>query len=146
VPLEAEQNGHVEGLVHISEISWEKVGDPHDYHKVGEEVKVKVLGIDEEAGKLNLSLKQLAMDPWTNIEEKYPVGTTVTGKVSRVAPFGVFVKLEAGIDGLIHMSKLSPDQNFTVGESVTIAVESVEPAQRRMSLSPVLTEVPIGYK
>jgi small subunit ribosomal protein S1 len=145
VPMDKEV-GHVEGLVHISEISWEKVSDPHDYHKVGEEVKVKVLGIDEEAGKLNLSLKQLANDPWTNIEERYPVGTTVSGKVSRVAPFGVFVKIEPGVDGLIHTSKLTPDQVYDVGQTANVAVESVDAAQRRMSLSVILTEVPMGYK
>jgi ribosomal protein S1 len=145
VPM-GESEGRVEGLVHISEISWEKVGDPHDYHKVGEQVKVKVLGIDEEAGKLNLSLKQLMEDPWTNVETKYPIGTTVTGKVSRVAPFGVFVKIEPGVDGLIHTSKLTPDQVFDVNDEVNVVVESVEPAQRRMSLSVVLTEVPVMYK
>lgn len=146
VPLAKEKTGSVEGLVHISEISWEKVADPHDYHQVGEKVKVKVLGIDEAAGKLNLSLKQLATDPWTSIEEKYPVGTTITGQVSRIAPFGVFVKIEAGVDGLIHSSKLTPDQVYEPGEDVTVTVESVDPGQRRMSLSVVLTEVPMGYK
>ncbi len=148
VPLadDKEKMGHVEGLVHISEISWEKVSDPNDYHKVGEKVKVKVLGIDENSGKLNLSLKQLASDPWVSIDERYPVGTTSTGKVSRIAPFGVFIKLEAGVDGLIHTSKLTPDQIFEVGDSVTVVVESIDAAQRRMSLSEVLTEVPVGYK
>jgi ribosomal protein S1 len=146
VPMPEKTEGRVEGLVHISEISWEKVGDPHDYHKVGEQVKVKVLGIDEEAGKLNLSLKQLMEDPWVNVETKYPIGTTVSGKVSRVAPFGVFVKIEPGVDGLIHTSKLTPDQVFDVNDDVNVVVESVEPAQRRMSLSVVLTEVPVMYK
>ncbi len=146
VPMDKDVVGHVEGLVHISEISWEKVGDPHDYHKVGDEVKVKVLGIDEEAGKLNLSLKQLMEDPWTNIETRYPIGTTITGTVSRVAPFGVFIKIEPGVDGLIHTSKLTPDQVYEPGDEVSVVVESVDPAQRRMSLSIVLTEVPMGYK
>jgi len=141
-----EKTGHVEGLVHISEISWEKVGDPQDYHKVGDAVEVKVLGIDESAGKLNLSLKQLANDPWTSIESRYPIGTTTTGKVSRVAPFGVFVKIEPGVDGLIHTSKLAADQVFEINDLVTVVVESVDPAQRRMSLSVMLTEVPMGYK
>lgn len=146
VPMEDKAEGHVEGLVHISEISWEKVTDPHDYHKVGDKVQVKVLGIDQEAGKLNLSLKQLATDPWVDIAEKYPVGTTVSGKVSRVAPFGVFVKIEPGVDGLIHTSKLTPEQVYEVNDNVTVSVESVDPQQRRMSLSVILTEVPMGYK
>jgi small subunit ribosomal protein S1 len=138
--------GHVEGLIHISEISWEKVQDPRDYHKVGDRIKVKVLGIDDENGKLNLSLKQLSTDPWVGIAEKYPVGTTFAGTVSRVESFGIFVNVEAGVDGLIHASKLTGSENFTKGEEITVTVESVEPDQRRMSLSPVSTEVPVGYK
>jgi small subunit ribosomal protein S1 len=148
VPLAGDEKslGHIEGLVHISEMSWEKVNDPHELYKVGQDIKVKVLGVDEAAGKLNLSLKQLAADPWVEIEARYPVGTTVTGTVSRVVQFGVFVKVEPGVDGLIHTSKLSPDQQFQPGEEITVVVESVDPAQRRMSLSTVLTEVPMGYK
>jgi small subunit ribosomal protein S1 len=138
--------GHVEGLIHISEISWEKVNNPKDYHKVGDRVKVKVLGIDEKTGKLNLSLKQMSDDPWEKIEESYPVGTTFTGTVSRVEAFGIFVNVEAGVDGLIHASKLAPEQTFKKGEEVTVSVESVEPKQRRMSLSVVTTTVPVGYK
>lgn len=148
VPLAAESEtaGHIEGLVHISEMSWEKVNDPHELYKVGQKIQVKVLGVEEAAGKLNLSLKQLGTDPWVDIETRYPVGTTVTGTVSRVVQFGVFVKVEPGVDGLIHTSKLSPDQQFQPGDQVTVVVESVEPTQRRMSLSAVLTEVPMGYK
>jgi len=141
-----DQVGHVEGLIHISEISWEKVNNPKDYHKVGDTVNVKVLGIDEKTGKLNLSLKQMSDDPWEKIEVSYPIGTTFTGTVSRVEAFGIFVNVEPGVDGLIHASKLSPDQTFKKGEEVTVSVESVEPKQRRMSLSVVTTTVPVGYK
>lgn len=148
VPVAGKEDefGHVEGLIHISEISWEKVNNPKDYHKVGDRVKVKVLGIDDKTGKLNLSLKQMSDDPWEKIEESYPVGTTFTGTVSRVEAFGVFVNVEAGVDGLVHASKLTPDQTFKKGEEVTVSVESVEPKQRRMSLSIVTTTVPVGYK
>jgi small subunit ribosomal protein S1 len=138
--------GHVEGLVHISEISWEKVNNPKDYHKVGDRVKVRVLGVDDHTGKLNLSLKQLTDDPWKGIEERYNTGTTFTGTVSRVEAFGVFVNVEPGVDGLIHSSKINPGTQLTKGEEVTVTVESVDPEQRRMSLSMVLTEVPVGYK
>jgi len=149
VPLtEAEDSGKgsVEGLVHISEISWEKVNNPKDYHKVSDRVKVRVLGVDEATGKLNLSLKQLTDDPWKEISARYSVGTTFTGIVSRIESFGVFVNVEPGVDGLIHSSKLSPDSQLKKGEEVTVTVESVDPDQRRMSLSMVLTEVPVGYK
>lgn len=138
--------GYVEGLIHISEISWEKVNHPKDYHKVGDRVKVKVLGVDDKTGKLNLSVKQLQDDPWQKISESYPVGTTFSGKVSRIEAFGVFVNVEPGVDGLIHATKLDPSRDLKVGEEVTVNVESVIPEQRRMSLSMVLTEVPMGYK
>lgn len=138
--------GHVEGLVHISEISWEKVTHPKEFHKVGDRIKVRVLGVDEKTGKLNLSIKQLTDDPWKVIADKYQVGTTVEGTVSRVEPFGVFVNVEQGIDGLIHSSKLEEGHSLKKGDQVTVNVESVDPEQRRMSLSLVLTEVPLGYK
>ncbi len=138
--------GHIEGLVHISEISWEKVDHPKNYHQVGDKIKVRVLGIDEKTNKLNLSIKQLSDDPWTGIDQDYPVGTTVTGTVSRVESFGVFVNVEEGVDGLIHASKLDPEVSYEKDEKVTVTVESVDPDRRRMSLSPVLTEVPVGYK
>jgi ribosomal protein S1 len=143
---DAQNVGYVEGLIHISEISWEKVNHPKDYHKIGDRLKVKVLGIDEKTGKLNLSIKQLQQDPWHKIAEAYPVGTTFTGKVTRIESFGVFVNVEPGVDGLIHASKLDPSRELKVGEEVIVNVESVMPDQRRMSLSMVLTEVPMGYK
>jgi small subunit ribosomal protein S1 len=131
--------GQVEGLVHISEMSWEKVNNPKDYHKVGDRIKVKVLGIDDQNGKLNLSLKQLTDDPWKDIATRYPVGTTFTGTVTRVEAFGVFVNVEAGVDGLIHSSKLTPEVKLAKGEEVTVTVENVDSEQRRMSLSIVET-------
>lgn len=142
----SEATGFVEGLVHISEISWEKVHHPKDYHQVGDQLEVKVLGVDENTGKLNLSLKQLSDDPWLHIADSYPVGTVFTGKVSRLEAFGAFVNVEAGVDGLIHSSKFEAGHEYQPGEEVSVTVESVDPTNRRMSLSPVLTEVPVGYK
>lgn len=136
----------VEGLVHISEISWEKVEDIYKYLKVGDKVEVKVLGVEEGTGKLNLSIKQLQADPWSRVAEKYAAGTTVKGIVSRQAPFGVFVNFEPGVDGLIHVSRIGSFGELKAGETVEVLVESVDPEHRRMSLGPVLTEVPIGYK
>lgn len=150
VPLEeaaeGETKGQVEGLVHISEISWEKVTHPRDYHKVGDRIKVRVLGLDDRTGKLNLSIKQLSDDPWVDIDKRYEVGMSISGTVSRVEAFGAFINVEAGVDGLIHSSKLDPDSQLKKGDSVTVNVESVDPDQRRMSLSLVLTELPMGYK
>ncbi len=146
VEIDADHKGQVEGLVHISEMSWMKVEDPNAMFKVGDQVKVKVLGIDQAVGKLNLSIKQLSQDPWQIIAEKYPVGETVVGKISRVEAFGVFVNFEEGVDGLIHISKLTSVDEFKVGDKVTVTIENVEADKRRMSLSPVLTTVPVGYK
>ncbi len=144
--LPSEKIGYVEGLIHISEISWEKVDHPKNYHQVGDRVLIKVMGVDEKSGKLNLSIKRLKQDPWDKVAKEYPVGTTFTGKVSRTELFGVFVNVMPGVDGLIHSSKLSPDSQFKEGEEVTVNVDSVEPEKRRMSLSMMLTEVPMGYR
>lgn len=136
----------VEGLVHISEISWEKVEDIHKYLKVGDKVQVKVMGVEEGTGKLNLSIKQLLPDPWSLVAEKYAAGTTVKGIVSRAATFGVFVNFEPGVDGLIHISRVPAFGELKPGEPIEVLVENVDPEHRRMSLGPVLKEVPMGYK
>jgi len=146
VPLASKETGYVEGLVHISEISWEKVNHPKDYHQVGEKLAVKVLGRDERTGKLNLSIKQLQPNPWIGIEEKYPVGTTLSGTVSRMEGFGVFVNIEPGVDGLIHSSKLEGQSDLKKGDSVTVHVDSVSSQQKRMSLSPIATARSVEYR
>jgi small subunit ribosomal protein S1 len=148
VPVE-EKNGEmakVEGLVHISEISWEKVSDPNVLFKVGQEVNVQVIGVDKEVGKLNLSIKRMGNDPWSAIESKFAVGTQHKGKVVRVAPYGTLVNFERGIDGLIHVSKQPQGKEYVVGEEVDVYVEMLDVKTRRMSLGVVLTEVPVGYR
>lgn len=133
--------GHVEGLIHISEISWQKVNDPKDFHKVGDKLKVKVLGVDDDSGKLNLSLKRLTDDPWLSIADSYPIGTTFTGTVSRVESFGVFITVEPGVEGLMHSSKITTGEQFEKDQEITVIVESVDPHQHRMSLSPISNDV-----
>ncbi len=123
----------IEGLVHISEIAWEKVNHPGDYYQVGSPIKVKVLGIDEDSKKLALSVKQLTDNPWETVEEKYPAGTTVTGKVSKIVPFGAFVNLEKGLDGLIHVSET--DGPLEVGQKVTAVVTQVDGSNQKLALS-----------
>jgi ribosomal protein S1 len=148
VPMKVKDSeaAKVEGLIHISEISWEKVDDPNEIFKVGQEVKVQVIGIDKGAGKLNLSIKQMTDDPWKNIEKNYAVGTKHTGDVVRIAPYGIFVNFEKGVDGLIHISKKPADKEFAVGDKVEAFVEMIDSKTRRMSLGVVLTEVPVAYK
>ncbi len=138
--------GLIDGLVHISEISWEKVNHPKDFYKIGERVKVKVMSVDENGQKLNLSIKQLTSDPWNDIELKYPAGTTISGTISRVEPFGIFVNLEPGIDGLIHYTRIKNEtKKFNKSEKISVTVETIDKENRRMSLSPIDNEVPI-YK
>jgi len=137
---------HLEGLVHISEISWEKVDDPSKFYKQKDKVKVKVLMVDKKSGKLNLSIKQLQEDPWDQIEKKYPVESKIKGEITRLAPFGAFVNLGRGVEGLIHISKIPAEKSLKVGDKVDCFVESIDKNGRKMSLGLVLTEKPIGYK
>lgn len=136
----------MEGLVHISEISWEKVKDPVDIAGVGDEVKVKVIKAEAQVGKLSLSMKRLENDPWDGIAERYPVDSQTVGKIVRVAPFGVFVELDKGIEGLIHVSKLSSEREFNQGDEIEVYIESVDLNGRRISLGMVLKEVSVMYK
>jgi len=147
VPMKAtEETAKVEGLIHISEISWEKVEDPNVMFKVGQEVHVQVIGIDKAVGKLNLSIKQMSGDPWSSIETNFAIGTKHSGKVVRIAPYGIFVNFDKGVDGLIHISKKPADKEFKVGDKVEVFVENLDVKARRMSLGVVLTEVPVAYK
>lgn len=123
----------VEGLVHISEIAWEKVNHPSNYFKVGQKIKVMVLGIDEASNKLALSVKKLIPNPWETVEEKYPVGARVKGIVSKIVPFGAFVTLEKGLDGLIHISEA--ESPLEEGDKVSATVIQVDGANQKLALS-----------
>jgi ribosomal protein S1 len=133
--------GGVDGLVHVSEMSWTRVQDPASVVRPGQSVKVVVLKLDRERRKVSLGMKQLTSSPWDNIEQKYPVGLTVSGKVSRLADFGAFVELEPGVEGLVHVSELAPQRVRRVadvvqqGQAVQIVVLNVDPVNRRISLS-----------
>lgn len=135
-----EVNG-VDGLLHSSEISWNKVNNPNELLKVGEKVKVSILTVDKENKKLSLSIKKLSENPWNNIKEKYPVGNIVLGKVVRFAKFGAFVELEPGVDGLVHISQISknriesPEEVLKVGEEIKAIIVDVNEEQKRVALS-----------
>lgn len=136
----------IEGLIHISEIAWEKVEDINQYLKTGDTLKVKIIGVDTDTGKLTLSLKQLLPDPWENVLDQFEKDSQVKGTVSRVTPYGVFVNLSPGIEGLIHISKISPGTEPKSGDEITCTIEDVQPEKRKISLSMTLTEKPIGYR
>lgn len=129
----------LEGLVHISEIAWGHVRDPGDYGKLGDPVEVLVIGKDKD--KISLSMKRLVPDPWIEASKKYKVGTLVEGAVSRITPFGAFVKLDDEINGLIHVSEVAEGDNVDVGaflkigEKVKAKIISIESDEHRVGLS-----------
>lgn len=136
----------VEGLIHISEISWEKVSDASSYVRPGEEIDVMVVEKNENDLKLNLSIKRLSTDPWETIEEKYPKEKEIEGEVIRKEHYGYFVRLEPGIEGLIHVSKLSGDEDLQIGSKVKVFVERVNKKDRKMSLVLPIKAKPVMYR
>lgn len=142
----ADVTHELEGLIHISEIAWEKVDDSGQYLKVGDSVKVKIIGVDTTTGKLTLSLKQMLPDPWEHVLDMFEKDSQVKGKVSRVTPYGIFITLSPGVEGLIHISKLSPGEEPKAGDEITCIVEDIKPDQRKISLSLALKEKPMGYR
>ncbi len=136
----------VEGLIHISEISWEKVTNASVYVKPGETIKAMVVEKNEADLKLNLSIKRLQNDPWQNIEEKYPKDKEHEGVVVRKERYGYFVRLEPGVEGLIHISKLTGEENFEINQKVKVFIERISDKDRRMSLILPQTERPIFYR
>ncbi len=132
----------IDGLVHISDLSWtKKIRHPSEVYKKGDDVEAVVLGIDVENERVSLGVKQLSSDPWSLAAERYPLNTRVHGKVSSVADFGVFVEIEEGIEGLIHISQLSnervdkPSSLFKVGDELEALVVQLDPKERRIGLS-----------
>ncbi len=133
----------VEGLIHVSEMSWSQhLRSAQDFMKVGDEVEAQILTLDREERKMSLGIKQLKPDPWENIEEKYPVGSKHTAKVRNFTNFGVFVELEEGVDGLIHISDLSwtkkikhPSEFTQIGADIDVVVLEIDKENRRLSLS-----------
>jgi small subunit ribosomal protein S1 len=134
--------GGIDGLLHVTDMSWGKVQKPSDVLKLNESVQVKVLKLDREHEKVSLGLKQLTPDPWTSVEERYPIGTNIKGKVSSLTDYGAFIELEPGVEGLIHISEMSwskrskhPNKILNMGEEVEVRILDINPADRRISLS-----------
>lgn len=134
--------GGVDGLLHISDISWSRLDKVGDALKEGQELTVKVLKIDREKNRISLGLKQLAQNPWENVEVNYPLHARVKGRVTRLVDFGAFVELEPGVEGLLPISEMSwgrrlkhPSEMIQAGQIVEVAVARLEPKKKRMSLS-----------
>lgn len=142
--------GGVDGLLHVSEMGWGRVKNPGDVVKVGQEIEVYILAIDREKGKISLGLKQLIANPWDTAAEKYAVGNEVSGKVVRIVPFGAFVMLEDGVDGLVHISQISWDRvekvedALQIGQEISAKVLELDVENKKISLSiKQMTEKPV---
>jgi len=133
--------GGVDGLLHITDISWGRVKHPSELFTVGDEITVKILNLDIERERVSLGMKQLTPDPWSTATEKYPIGSRITGRVVSLTDYGAFVELEEGVEGLIHVSEMSwtrkirhPSKVVSVGEEVEAVVLDIKPENRRISL------------
>ena len=144
--------GGIDGLVHISELSWNHVNHPSEVVKVGDEVEVEVLDVDLQRERISLGLKQTTEDPWLKLIESYPVGTIVDGKVTKVVPFGAFVELGNNVEGLVHISEMAakhidtPAQVVKVGQDVKVKVMDINPDRRRISLSMKAAAHDLGFE
>ena len=129
----------IEGLIHISEISWDRVENPKDYVKVGDEVTAKIIAIDKD--RLSLSLKQMSEDPWLKQVEDFKKGDTVTGVITRITPFGAFVQISPAVEALVHISELGegdgvdPEKLFKLGEKKEFTILEIAKDARKISLS-----------
>jgi len=133
--------GGIDGLLHITDMSWGRVGHPSEMFVVGDRVEVMVLKYDRETGRISLGLKQKGSDPWASVAAKYPIGTRVNGKVVSLTDYGAFIELEPGVEGLVHVSEMSwshevrhPSRLVSVGDQVEAAVLNIEPGSRKISL------------
>ncbi|MCP4575399.1 MAG: 30S ribosomal protein S1 [Deltaproteobacteria bacterium] len=134
--------GGIDGLVHVTNIAWSKTGHPSELYQIGDQITVKVLSFDREKERVSLGIKQLTADPWTGIEEKYPVDAKIPGRIATLKKYGAFVELEEGVEGLVHISEMSwtrkvmhPSELFRVGDTVETMVLSMDVAKKRISLS-----------
>jgi len=133
--------GGVDGLLHVTDMSWGRLQNPGELFKVGDTIQVKVLKFDRERERVSLGYKQLLPDPWASVEERFPLHSRVTGKIASVADYGAFVELESGVEGLVHVSEMSwskrvkhPSKIVTPGDTVEVEVLAVDPKARRISL------------
>ena len=133
--------GGIDGLLHITDMSWGRVGHPSEMFSVGDRVEVMVLKYDRETGRISLGVKQKGSDPWASVAAKYPIGTRVKGKVVSLTDYGAFIELEPGVEGLVHVSEMSwshevrhPSRLVSVGDQVEAAVLNIEPGNRKISL------------
>ena len=144
--------GGIDGLVHISELSWGHITHPNEVVKVGDQVEVKVLDVNVKRERISLGLKQTQEDPWKALVSKFPIDSIVDGKVTKLVPFGIFVDLGNSVEGLVHISELArghvdtPDQVVTVGDEIKVKVMNIDEERRRVSLSMRAAAEDLGFE
>lgn len=133
--------GGVDGFLHVNDVTWGKITHPKEYLRIGDEVKVKILTIDDEKGRVSVGIKQLKADPWMDIEEKYPIGSKIKGKVVGIVDYGAFIELEQGLEGLLHISEMSWDRKLrnpakivNKGDWLELVVLKIDLEKKRVSL------------
>ena len=133
--------GGVDGLLHVTDISWKRINHPSEALKLGDNVKVKVIKFNDETKRISLGIKQLNEDPWQNIHERFPIGSKISGVVTNITDYGSFVELEDGIEGLVHVSEMSwtkknvhPNHLLSSSEKIEVMVLEIEEDKRRISL------------
>ena len=132
--------GTVDGLIHLTDISWKRINHPSDFLKIGQKIKVKILKLNAETNKISLGIKQLTKDPWENIKKKYKEGKNYSGKVSKITDYGAFIELKEGIEGLIHISEMTwdkkkknPSELVSIGEKVDVTILELDLDKRKLS-------------
>ncbi|MBP5313575.1 MAG: 30S ribosomal protein S1 [Eggerthellaceae bacterium] len=144
--------GGIDGLVHISELSWNHVNHPSEVVKVGDEVEVEVLDVDLQRERISLGLKQITEDPWLKLVEAFPIGSIVEGKITKLVPFGAFIELSESVEGLVHISEMAtkhievPAQVAKIGQVVKVKVIEINPERRRISLSMKAAAEELGFE
>ena len=133
--------GGIDGLLHVTDMSWKRVSHPSQVLAVGDTVKVQIVKINPDTQRISLGMKQLQSDPWDNVEGKYPVGARFTGRITNITDYGAFVELEAGVEGLVHVSEMSwtkknahPGKIVSTSQEVDVVVLDVDASKRRVSL------------
>jgi len=133
--------GGVDGLIHLSDLSWRRINDPSEVVKAGDEVEVYVLDFDKDKGRISLGLKEVSENPWNSIAEKYKINSVVTGRIIKFINIGAFVELEPGVEGLVHISEISeeriakPSDKLNIGDVVKVKILDIKEADKRISLS-----------
>lgn len=137
---------NLEGFIHLSELSWDKIETAENYFKVGEKITAQILGVDKDAKRVNLSIKRMTKDPFEETAKQFSADKKVLGTIRQISSVGILIDLENGVEGLIKKEKVPPSSNYATGDELECIVSEVDVRRHRVILTPVLKEKPIGYR